>query len=68
MKIFAIFLHQLKAESILTEETFGHSLIISPDGKIIKGLNNNKEGIITATIDPTLPKKLRNIIPSLNKN
>ena len=49
-------------------ETFGHSLIISPDGKIIKGLNNNKEGIITATIDPTLPKKLRNIIPSLNKN
>ena len=31
-------------------------LIISPDGKIIKGLNNNKEGIITATIDPTLPK------------
>ena len=42
-------------------ETFGHSLIISPDGKIIKGLNNNKEGIITATIDPTLPKKLKTL-------
>ena len=45
-------------------KTFGHSLIISPDGKIIKELNK-KEGVITATIDPKMAKKLRLIIPSL---
>jgi len=32
-------------------KTFGHSLIISPDGKIIKELAK-KEGVITASIDP----------------
>ena len=46
-------------------KTFGHSLIISPDGKIIKELKNKKEGVITSSIDPKLPKKLRSIIPSL---
>ena len=45
-------------------KTFGHSLIISPDGKIIKELNK-KEGVITASIDPKMAKKLRLIIPSL---
>ena len=45
--------------------TFGHSLIVSPDGKIIKELSK-KEGVITASIDPNLSKKLRKIIPSLN--
>ena len=45
-------------------KTFGHSLIISPDGKIIKKLNK-KEGVITASIDPKMAKKLRLIIPSL---
>ena len=39
-------------------KTFGHSLIISPDGKIIKELNK-KEGVITAKIDPKIAKKLR---------
>ena len=45
-------------------KTFGHSLIISPDGKIIKELGK-KEGVITASIDPKIAKKLRLTIPSL---
>ena len=44
--------------------TFGHSMIVSPDGKIIKELKKS-EGVITAMIDEKLPKKLRRIIPSL---
>ena len=48
-------------------KTFGHSLIISPDGKIIKELNK-KEGVITASIDPKAAKKFRSIIPSLKSN
>jgi len=47
-------------------KTYGHSLIISPDGKILKELGK-KEGIITAEIDPKTPVQLRNIIPSLKK-
>ena len=45
-------------------KTFGHSMIISPDGKILKELKRS-EGVITVPIDPKLPKKLRSIIPSL---
>tara|TARA_B100000925_G_scaffold280726_1_gene251709 strand:- start:79 stop:876 length:798 start_codon:yes stop_codon:yes gene_type:complete len=45
-------------------KTFGHSLIISPDGKIIKELKKS-EGVITATINPKLSKNLRFRIPSL---
>ena len=45
-------------------KTFGHSMIISPDGKILKELGKS-EGVITALIDPRSPKKLRSIIPSL---
>ena len=48
-------------------QTFGHSLIVSPDGKIIKELGK-KEGVITASIDPNIAKKLRSIIPSLKAN
>ncbi len=47
-------------------KTFGHSLIISPDGKIIKEIKSNKEGFITALIDPIKVKKLRQSIPSLS--
>ena len=47
--------------------TFGHSLIISPDGKILKELNK-KEGVITTKINPYISKKLRKIIPSLDYN
>ena len=46
-------------------ETFGHSTIISPDGKIIK-LKKSGTGIIYANIDPNQSMKLRKIIPSLN--
>jgi len=45
-------------------KTFGHSMIISPDGKILKELGKS-EGVITALIDPRFPQKLRSIIPSL---
>ena len=48
-------------------KTFGNSLIVSPDGKILKSLNK-KEGVITTSIDPSLPKKLRTIIPSLKND
>jgi|TARA_B110000305_G_C19290357_1_gene563876 predicted amidohydrolase len=48
-------------------KTFGHSMIVSPDGKILKELKKS-EGVITATINQKLPKKLRKIIPSLNKD
>jgi deaminated glutathione amidase len=45
-------------------KTFGHSMIVSPDGKILKELKKSP-GVITVTIDQKLPKKLRSIIPSL---
>ena len=45
-------------------ETYGHSIIISPDGKIIKEKKYG-EGIILAKIDPSLSMKLRKTIPSL---
>ena len=48
-------------------KTFGHSMIVSPDGKILKELKKS-EGVITVIIDPKLPKKLRSIIPSLISN
>ena len=46
-------------------KTFGHSLIVSPDGKIIKELGK-KEGVITSSINPNIVKKLRKTIPSVN--
>ncbi len=48
-------------------KTFGHSIIISPDGKIIKELKK-KEGIITAKIDPNFSRTLRKKIPSLSSD
>ena len=48
-------------------KTFGHSMIISPDGKILKELKKS-EGVITVSVDQKLPKKLRSIIPSLKKD
>ena len=46
-------------------KTYGHSLIVSPDGKILKELGK-KEGVITATINTKLVKNLRRTIPSVN--
>ena len=48
-------------------KTFGHSLIISPDGKILNELKKGS-GIITANIDPSLSLFLRKKIPSLQKD
>jgi predicted amidohydrolase len=48
-------------------KTFGHSLIISPDGKILKELKKGN-GVITSNIDPNISKFLRKQIPSLNNN
>ena len=39
----------------------------APDGKILKELQKS-EGVITVTIDPKFPKKLRSIIPSLKSD
>ena len=46
-------------------KTFGHSLIISPDGKILKELKNGN-GVIVANIDPDLSIFLRKRISSLD--
>ena len=46
-------------------ETFGHSAIISPDGKILK-LKKSGIGIVYADIKPNLSMQLRKMIPSLN--
>ena len=45
-------------------KTYGHSMIVSPDGKILKELGK-REGVITTTIDPKVPLKLRKTIPSV---
>ena len=47
--------------------TYGHSLIISPDGEILKE-KEESEGFIISRIDENLPKKLRARIPSLRSN
>ena len=48
-------------------KTFGHSMVVSPDGKVLKELKKS-EGVITVTVDPKFPKKLRSIIPSLKSD
>jgi predicted amidohydrolase len=45
------------------KHTFGHTVIISPDGDILK-LKKSGVGIIYARINTSLPKKLKNIIPT----
>ena len=45
-------------------QTFGHSVIISPDGKILK-IKKSGVGNIYAKIKPELSMSLRKIIPSL---
>ena len=45
-------------------ETFGHSVIISPDGKIL-AMKKSGKGIIYSKINPKLSMDLRKIIPSM---
>ncbi len=46
-------------------KTYGHSLIVSPDGVILKELGR-KEGVMTVSIEPKIVRKLRKTIPSVN--
>ena len=46
-------------------KTYGHSMIVSPDGKILKELGK-REGVITTSIDPKKPLELRKTIPSIH--
>ena len=48
-------------------KTYGHSLIISPDGKILKELKKGA-GVITANINPRISLILRKKISSLNRD
>tara|TARA_B100001057_G_C22740994_1_gene907739 strand:+ start:199 stop:942 length:744 start_codon:yes stop_codon:yes gene_type:complete len=48
-------------------KTYGHSMIISPDGKVLKELKKS-EGVITVKIHSHLAKKLRKIIPTLDQD
>ena len=59
-----IFAPAQTGKNTIKRETYGHTIIISPDGKIIKEKKSG-EGIIFVNIDPTLSMKLRKIIPSL---
>ena len=58
-----IFAPNQTGKNTTNKETFGHTVIISPDGNILK-LKKNGIGIIYAKIDINLPKKLKNIIPA----
>ena len=48
-------------------KTFGHSLIISPDGEVLNEIKRG-EGVIISEIDPNLPFEFRKKIPSLNSD
>jgi predicted amidohydrolase len=48
-------------------KTYGHSLIVSPEGKILKELKKGM-GVITVNIDPKISLELRKKIPSLKKD
>ncbi len=48
-------------------KTYGHSVIISPEGKILKELKKGA-GVITANVDTKISFELRKKIPSLKKN
>jgi len=45
-------------------KTYGHTAIISPDGKVLK-IKKTGQGVIYAKIEPFLSLKLRKVIPSL---
>ena len=45
-------------------KTYGHSLIVSPDGVVLKELGK-KEGVMTISINPKAVHKLRKTIPSV---
>jgi predicted amidohydrolase len=46
-------------------ETFGHSLIVDPWGKILAEADNDEPGVIVAEIDTALSREARKKIPNL---
>ena len=60
-----IFAPNQSGKNTIKRETFGHSVIISPDGKILK-LKKFGKGVIYAKVKPSESMRLRKIIPSLN--
>jgi len=59
-----IFAPNQTGKNTKNRETFGHSVIISPDGEIL-ALKKNGKGIIYSIINPNKTMILRKIIPSL---
>ena len=59
-----IFAPNQTGKNTIKRETFGHTVIISPDGKII-ALKKFGKGIIYSKINPKLSMSLRKVIPSL---
>lgn len=60
-----IFAPNQTGKNTSSRETFGHSVIISPDGKIL-ALKKIGKGVIYSEIRPQLSMELRKVIPSLN--
>ena len=48
------------------EQTYGHSLIIDPYGRILEEMNDNDEGAISSELDQTIINDLRQQFPVIN--
>ena len=59
-----IFAPNQTGKNTIKRETFGHTAIISPDGKIM-ALKKFGKGIIYSKINPKLSMDLRKVIPSM---
>ena len=59
-----IFAPNQTGKNNIKRETFGHTVIISPDGKIL-ALKKSGKGIIYSKINPKLSMDLRKVIPSM---
>ena len=59
-----IFAPNQTGKNTIKRETFGHSVIISPDGKIM-ALKRLGKGIIYSNIKPKISMHLRKVIPSM---
>ena len=59
-----IFAPNQTGKNTIKRETFGHSVIISPDGKIL-ALKRLGKGIIYSNIKPKISMDLRKVIPSM---
>ena len=59
-----IFAPNQTGKNTIKRETFGHTVIISPDGKIM-ALKKIGKGIIYSNINPKIAMNLRKVIPSM---